>query len=94
VLIDDQVRRMLVDHLGIDRARLVGGARLDEDLGLDSLGLTEVLLGLEDELRISIPDPVQAELRTLDDLVAVVASQLTGTAGAYGGETVRAAGPA
>lgn len=73
---------MLVDHLGVEVARLVGPARLEEDLGLDSLSLTEVLLVLEDELHISIPDPVQAGLRTFDDLLGVVASQLGGPAAA------------
>ena len=76
MLIDDEVRQVLVSHLGVDRARILGPARLDEDLGLDSLALTEALLSLEDELAISIPDPVQVGLRTFDDLVGVVASQL------------------
>ena len=75
MLIGDQVREVLVG-LGLDRAALVGAARLDDDLGLDSLSLTEVLLALEDELVISIPDPVQAQLRTVDDLLAVVGSQI------------------
>ena len=67
---------VLVEHLGIDPAGLVGSARLAEDLGLDSIGLTEALLALEDELAISIPEPVQADLATLDDLVAAVGSRL------------------
>jgi len=77
VLRGSEVGDVLVNHMGVDRERLVGPARLDEDLGLDSLALTEALLVLEDELAISIPDPVQLFLRTFDDLVAVVASQLT-----------------
>jgi acyl carrier protein len=76
VLIDVRISAVLVDHLGVDPRRLVGSARLEDDLGLDSLALTEVLLALEDDLVISIPDPVQAALRTLGDLVDVVASQL------------------
>ena len=76
MLIADTVRTVLVVHLGADPDRLEGPARLDEDVGLDSLGLTEALLVLEDELSISIPDPVQAALRTVDDLVAVVAAQV------------------
>ena len=67
---------VLVEHLGLDPAALVGPARLAEDLGLDSMGLTEALLALEDELAISIPEPVQAGLATLDDLVVAVASRL------------------
>ena len=80
MLIDERVGAVLL-HLGVERGDLAGSARLDEDLGLDSLALTEVLLALEDELAISIPDPVQTELRTLDDLVSVVASQLDGRPG-------------
>ncbi len=79
MLIADKVRQVLIAHLGVDPDRLVGPALLDEDVGLDSLGLTEALLVLEDELAISIPDPVQAALRTVDDLVAVVDSQVTAT---------------
>lgn len=83
-MIDQQVGGVLVAHLGVDRARLTGSARLDEDLGLDSLALTEALLVLEDELDISIPDPVQEGLRTFDDLVAVVATQVgPGSAGRH-----------
>jgi acyl carrier protein len=90
VLIDDQVGRLLMAEVGVDRDRLRGDALLEQDLGLDSLALTEVLLALEDELSISIPDPVQADLRTLDDLVAVVASQLgVGVVGGNGTGGVR-----
>jgi acyl carrier protein len=78
VLIDRRVGDVLVVHLGVDPAKLEPSARLDEDLGLDSLALTEALLVLEDELAVSIPDPVQVDLRTFGDLVQVVASQVGG----------------
>lgn len=74
-----KVVEVLTDHLGLEAARLVGSARLADDLGLDSMGLTEALLALEDELGISIPEPVQAGLSTFDDLVAVVAYRLRPT---------------
>lgn len=76
MLIDEQVIDLLVAEAGVDPGLLRGDALLQQDLGLDSLALTEVLLALEDDLAISIPDPVQAELRTLDDLVNVVAAEL------------------
>jgi len=67
---------ILTEHLGIDVTDISGPARLAEDLGLDSIGLTEALLALEDELSISIPEPVQAQLQTFDDLVVAVAARL------------------
>ena len=87
MLIGDKVRNVLVAHLGLDPDGLVGPARLAEDLGLDSLALTEALLALEDELAISIPDPVQVRLRTFDDLLAVVASQVSGDTASVGSST-------
>ena len=84
MLIADQVGDLLTIQVGVDKDRLRGDALLEQDLGLDSLALTEVLLALEDDLAISIPDPVQAGLRTLDDLVAVVASQVVAGRGAPG----------
>ena len=67
---------ILTEHLGLDVTDLSAHARLAEDLGLDSIGLTEALLALEDELSISLPEPVQARLLTFDDLVAAVAARL------------------
>ena len=67
---------ILTEHLGLEGTDLSGPARLAEDVGLDSIGLTEALLALEDELSISIPEPVQAQLMTFDDLVAAVAARL------------------
>jgi len=67
---------ILTEHLGLEGTDLSGPARLAEDVGLDSIGLTEALLALEDELSISIPEPVQAQLITFDDLVAAVAARL------------------
>ena len=69
---------ILTEHLGLDVTDGSGPARLAEDLGLDSIGLTEALLALEDELSISIPEPVQARLLTFDDLVMAVAARLGG----------------
>jgi len=76
MLIEQQVRDLMVAHLGLDPARLVGPARLEADLGLDSVMLTEALLVLEDELVVSIPGAVQAELHSFGDLVAAIAGQL------------------
>ena len=76
MLIEDKVRDVLVSHLGVDPGQVTASARLADDIGLDSLGLTEALLVLEDDLAISIPDPVQVELHTFGDLLAAVASRL------------------
>ena len=89
---EPEVRRVLVADLGVDPARIVPDADLQVDLGLDSLALTEALLVLEDELVISIPDPVQARLQTFADLVAVVSAEVTGHGGTGRGSPGRCDG--
>ena len=50
------------------------GSLLQRDLGLDSLGLAEVLLRTEKEFRIRLPDDLLTRIETVSDLIAEVAS--------------------
>ena len=51
---------LLVGDLAVARELITRGARLEEDLGLDSLGMVDLLLGMEEVFGVSIPDE-QAE---------------------------------
>ncbi|GAB7046419.1 acyl carrier protein [Catenuloplanes indicus] len=67
------VRRVLAQETSAD-VPIIGTTRLEDDLGLTSLGLTRVFVRLEDETGRELDDAVvlAAELRTVDDLVAAV----------------------
>ncbi len=66
--IQDVICQYLSDRFGIACERLTGTARFQEDLGLDSLEMTEVLLSVEDETGI---DFELSHLTTIDDVMSI-----------------------
>ncbi len=67
-----RVRAVAAINLDLDPVRLVPGARLGQDLCVDSLDAVELIMVLEDEFDISLPDEVVADVRTYGDIVALV----------------------
>jgi len=63
----NRIRTLLVKDFKIDAERLTLDARLD-DLGVDSLGLAELIFNVEDEFRLKLPN-VMVQLSTLGDVV-------------------------
>ncbi|MDQ6798606.1 MAG: phosphopantetheine-binding protein [Actinomycetota bacterium] len=74
------MRQIIAVHLDVDAARLAPGSRLGEDLCVDSLTAVELLMVLEDEFDISLPENEVGDLRTFADLVAAVSDQVTARA--------------
>ena len=74
--IDARLRQVVASHLDVDPARLRPGARLGEDLCLDSLAAIELTMVIEDEFDISLPDEVTAAMRTYDDVVVRVTERV------------------
>ena len=71
-----EVRDILVFHLGIEEARLVDGARLQQDLGADSLDLVEILMSCEERFGVEIPNRAAENLATVGDAIRCVEAQL------------------
>ena len=76
--VDDRVRRILATHLDVDEGRISPETRLGDDLCVDSLTAVELLMVLEDEFDIALPDQDTSELRTYSDLISVVAHRVEG----------------
>jgi len=76
--VDDRVRQILATHLDVDPGRISPGTRLGDDLCVDSLTAVELLMVLEDEFDIALPEQDTAELRTYADLVTVVTARVDG----------------
>ncbi len=64
---------ILVEQLGVERAQLTPAARLQEDLGADSLTLVEIAMALEEKFHLSIPDEEWDKVATVQDLVEALA---------------------
>ena len=74
--VDARVRRILATHLDVDPGRLSPDTRLGDDLCVDSLTAVELLMVLEDEFDIALPEHETADLRTYGDLITVVADRV------------------
>ena len=70
----DRIIAMLVKDFKVDPDRLSPAARL-EDIGIDSLGLAELLFNIEDEFHLKLPD-VPLDLATFGDVVRYVDEQI------------------
>ena len=72
----EAVFNILVEQLGVPRAQLTPEARLQEDLGADSLTLVEITMALEERLDISIPDEEWERVTTVGELFEALANLL------------------
>lgn len=54
--IEERVKNIIVEQLGVDVAQVTEGAKFVEDLGADSLDTVELVMALEEEFSIEIPD--------------------------------------
>lgn len=62
----EKVKEIVADELHITVDEIADDADIIEDLGADSLAVVSILMNIEDELGISIPDEVSVELRTCE----------------------------
>ncbi|HEX9977508.1 MAG: acyl carrier protein [Actinomycetota bacterium] len=76
--VEAKMTDLLVDELGIDRDKITMGARFEEDLEVDSLGVVELLMALEDTFGVAIPDEEAEAIGTVGQAVDVVMQKLKG----------------
>ncbi len=70
--IEDKVRDIIVDQLGVNAEQVVTDARFIEDLGADSLDTVELVMAFEEEFSIEVPDEEAEKLQTVGDVVRYV----------------------
>lgn len=73
----EKVIAVLADKLSADEASITAESNIREDLGADSLDMVEIVMGLEDEFDIEIPDEDAANITTVAEVVAYVESKLS-----------------
>ncbi|MEX1134107.1 MAG: acyl carrier protein [Acidimicrobiia bacterium] len=69
---------VLVSELGLDEAKISEDAHFEEDLDVDSLGVVELLMALEDEFGVKIPDEEAESIMTVGQAIDVVHGKLGG----------------
>jgi acyl carrier protein len=71
-----RLRRILTDNLDVEDADVKPESDLIEDLGADSLSLVEILLGVEEEFELDIPDDDTEKIRTVQEAVTYIEGRL------------------
>ncbi len=74
--IESRLASLLVSELGLDEDKITQEARFEEDLEVDSLGVVELLMALEDEFGVQIPDEEAENIGTVGQAVDVVMEKL------------------
>ncbi len=70
--IQDQVKSVIAEKLGVEPQKIVDDSSLIDDLGADSLEMIELLMALEDDLGIEIPDEDANQMVRVADIVEYV----------------------
>ena len=76
--IAERVKKIVVDHLGVDADKVVEGASFIDDLGADSLDIVELVMEFEKEFNIDIPDEDAEKLRTVGDAIGYLNQKVAG----------------
>jgi acyl carrier protein len=72
----DQIRDIVVEQLDVEPEKVTPDASFVEDLGADSLDVVELLMKIEEELDIEIPDEDAEKITTVADAVAYIETHL------------------
>lgn len=70
--IENKVVNIIVDKLGVDEAEVKPEASFTNDLGADSLDTVELIMELEKEFSITIPDSDAEKIQTVGDAIAYI----------------------
>ena len=73
--IQEQVKKIVVDHLGIDEAKVVPEAKFIDDLGADSLDTVELVMAFEEEFGSEISDSEAEKILTVGDAIKFIDSK-------------------
>ena len=72
--VGDKIKKIIVDHLGIDAAKVTEEASFIDDLGADSLDTVELVMAFEEEFECEIPDDAAEKIQTVKDAIDFISS--------------------
>ncbi len=65
----DRVKKIVVEHLGVDADKVTEEASFIDDLGADSLDIVELVMAFEEEFGVEIPDDAAEKITTVKDAI-------------------------
>lgn len=65
----DKIKEILAEQLNVDPDKITMNSLLEEDLDADSLDAIDIVMSIEDEFRVEVPDEVIADMKSVGDIV-------------------------
>ncbi len=70
--IEDKVKDIIVEQLGVNPEQVTPQAKFIEDLGADSLDTVELVMAFEEEFNVEVPDEEAEKLQTVGDVIKYI----------------------
>jgi len=74
--LEDRVSAIIVEQLGVTKEELAPRASFIDDLGADSLDIVELVMAMEEECDIEIPDDDAEKIQTIEDVITYVKAKI------------------
>jgi acyl carrier protein len=74
-MVFDKVKDIIVDQLDADEDAVKMEAVITDDLGADSLDVVDLVMAIEDEFEMEIPDEAVEKIKTVGDIVSYIESK-------------------
>lgn len=70
--IAERVKKIVIEHLGVEADKVSEAASFIDDLGADSLDTVELVMAFEEEFGIEIPDDAAEKIQTVKDAISFI----------------------
>ncbi|MBP5604342.1 MAG: acyl carrier protein [Ruminiclostridium sp.] len=77
-MIFDKVKSIIIDQLDVDEDKVTLNASIQDDLGADSLDIVDLVMSIEDEFEIEVPDDQVENIKTVGDIVKYIEEKTEG----------------
>ena len=71
----DRVKKIVIEHLGVEESKVTENTSFIDDLGADSLDTVELVMAFEEEFGCEIPDEEAEKIQTIKDAITFIESQ-------------------
>ena len=77
VAVEERVKTIICDQLSVEKEKVTPTASFIDDLGADSLDIVELVMTMEEEFDLDIPDEDAEKMKTVGDVVKYITSKAT-----------------
>ena len=70
--VNERVKKIVVNYLGVEEAKVKEDASFIDDLGADSLDTVELVMAFEEEFGVEIPDDAAEKIQTVGDAISFI----------------------